>query len=335
MMDRIPISMRKAIIQGLKLAVGTIIAIALSERIGILSPYATGSIALITLLSSKWDTVRLTVYRLITYFITVAVTWMVFSIIGYPIVTFGIVMALLYWLCKACSLMSTLAVNGVICSHFLTYTDFSPEMIVHEFLIVLIGVLCALVVNQFYTKRTTQKELIRYVHQSSDDLVKCMHSMADRLENKEYVPFSIDAYEEKLVDAYELARDFEENTFSKHTNYYSNYFRMRLSQCHILKNMMAELERMPMHVRQEQIVVHYIRYLAAYITETNAPYKQEQELRTILDHLDEEQLPATRSEFESRAYLFHILMDLREFVQCKQVYIDSLSPKQKEEYWKS
>jgi len=48
----------------------------------------------------------------------------------------------------------------------------------------------------------------------------------------------------------------------------------------------------------------------------------------------QEPLPETRKEFESRAILFHILMDLSAFVQCKQRFIDDLSTQQKEAYWK-
>ncbi|WP_353956975.1 hypothetical protein [uncultured Dubosiella sp.] len=51
--------------------------------------------------------------------------------------------------------------------------------------------------------------------------------------------------------------------------------------------------------------------------------------------MKDEPLPATRQEFESRAYLMHILLDLEEFVACKQHYIDGLSEKQKAAYWQN
>ncbi len=318
---------------GFKLFLGSMAAVLICEQLGIMTPYAAGSIALITLLSSRWDTLRLTLYRLLTYFVTVFISWFVYTLCRQPIISFGIGMAFLYWFCKAFNLMSTLAVNGVICSHFMTYTDFSVEMIIHEFLIVLIGVLCALIINQLYTKHAVQKQLGLYVKESEQKLIDLLGQIADYLSDSSDRKVSLETYEETLRQAYDLAKDFEENTFSRHTNYYVNYFRMRFMQSHRLKNIVWELSHMPMQPEQTKIVVHYIRYLARYVTETNAPYKQQKELRHLLKAMEEEPLPKTREEFESRAYLFHILMDLDEFVQCKQTYMDKLSKKQKERFW--
>lgn len=324
---------KQALLIGFKLFLGSMAAVLICEQLKIRTPYAAGSIALITLLSSKWDTIRLTLYRLLTYFVTVFVSWLVYTLCRQPVISFGISMAFLYWFCKAFDLMSTLAVNGVICSHFMTYTDFGSQMIIHEFLIVLIGVLCALIINQLYTKRAVQQQLGTYIKESEQELVELLYQVAEHLSGGSDRKVSLEKYERTLRQAYELAKDFEENTFSRHTNYYANYFRMRSMQCHMLKNVVWELSHMPMQPAQTKVVVHYIRYLARYVTETNAPYKQQEELRNLLKTMQEEPLPKTRKEFESRAYLFHILMDLDEFVQCKQTYMNKLSEKQKERFW--
>ena len=36
-----------------------------------------------------------------------------------------------------------------------------------------------------------------------------------------------------------------------------------------------------------------------------------------------EALPRTREEFENRAILFHVLMDLREFLEMKQHFLET------------
>ena len=46
-------------------------------------------------------------------------------------------------------------------------------------------------------------------------------------------------------------------------------------------------------------------------------------------------LPATREEFENRAILYHILMDLEDFLLRKKKFVQGLSQKQKELYWKA
>lgn len=54
-------------------------------------------------------------------------------------------------------------------------------------------------------------------------------------------------------------------------------------------------------------------------------WKQLEELETPL--------PASREEFENRAILYHILMDLEEFLKMKKKFVDSLTEDQMERYW--
>lgn len=44
-------------------------------------------------------------------------------------------------------------------------------------------------------------------------------------------------------------------------------------------------------------------------------------------------LPKTREEFESRAMLYHILMDLEEFLVFKRRFVDGLDDKKRKLYW--
>lgn len=92
----VSIRFKKTLIAGIKIGIGTILAVSLAHWIGIKHPYSTGTIALITLLSSKWDTIRLTIYRLLTFFVTVVLTFGVVYVIHDPIVSFGIVLTLLF-----------------------------------------------------------------------------------------------------------------------------------------------------------------------------------------------------------------------------------------------
>ena len=49
--------------------------------------------------------------------------------------------------------------------------------------------------------------------------------------------------------------------------------------------------------------------------------------------MKKEGLPVNREEFESRAVLYHILMDLEEFLVFKQRFVKGLNERQKREYW--
>jgi uncharacterized membrane protein YgaE (UPF0421/DUF939 family) len=82
-----------------------------------------------------------------------------------------------------------------------------------------------------------------------------------------------------------------------------------------LQNEMRKLKTIP---RQAKVVVEYIRYMNQYVAELNEPELQLERLDEIFQQMEEEPLP---TEFESRALLYHILMDLEEFLPEKQQFL--------------
>lgn len=325
---------RQIIMTTAKLGIGVIAAVIIAWELHLMNIYSAGSIALITLLTSKWDSLRTSGWRLATYFITVAVTFLLEMVIPYPIICFGLAISVIYVICELLEIRSVVAVNGVICSHFVASQNFTFEMIVNEFLIVLIGVVCAIIFNQFYSEKTVRKELVKRMRKAEKELSDWLNSLADQLENGKRPLPSLKDYERKLTAAWELANDFDDNSWSSSADYYKEYFTMRLRQVQVLQNLDWELEHLSTQPRQTRIIAEYIRYLVQFIYETHLPVKQEEELQRLLAHLKQEELPKTREEFENRSILFHVLMTLEEFITLKERFIRDLSPAQKRVYWK-
>lgn len=65
----------------------------------------------------------------------------------------------------------------------------------------------------------------------------------------------------------------------------------------------------------------------------NIPVRQIEKLQDIFEKMREEPLPVTREEFESRAMLYHILMDLEEFLIFKKRFVDLLNEEHFRVYW--
>ncbi|MBM6854064.1 hypothetical protein H6B11_07815 [Mediterraneibacter glycyrrhizinilyticus] len=133
-----------------------------------------------------------------------------------------------------------------------------------------------------------------------------------------------------MGDAYE----YQDNTFQSHPGYYIDYFEMRMKQLSILHNLHYEVKRLRMIPAQAQIVADYIRYVSSYVVEHNSPEAQIRKLEQIFIDMKDEPLPESREEFENRAVLYHILMDLEEFLIMKRRFVNGLNEKQRERYWK-
>ena len=73
---------------------------------------------------------------------------------------------------------------------------------------------------------------------------------------------------------------------------------------------------------QARIISAYLKYLAKYVHEKNIPDRQREELQEIFDRMKLQPLPEEREEFESRAILYHVLLDLEDFLLAKQRFAD-------------
>lgn len=85
--------------------------------------------------------------------------------------------------------------------------------------------------------------------------------------------------------------------------------------------------------KQAAIIAEYVLYLREYIAERNAPNEQIEKLEQIFEVMRQEPLPKSRQEFESRAILYHILMDVEEFLMFKRWFVEDLNEEQRKRYW--
>ena len=85
------------------------------------------------------------------------------------------------------------------------------------------------------------------------------------------------------------------------------------------KKVQKAIEQYP---RQAAVIADYIRYLTDFVTELNVPTLQLEKLSGIFESMKKEPLPESREEFENRAMLYHILMDLEEFLITKRRFVN-------------
>lgn len=330
-------SQKKIIIRAFKMAMGSSAAIYAAEMLRLDFAASAGTIAMLTMMTTKWDTVKLSIARLLTFFIAVFLAWLVFTYMGKAWTIYGIFVFFLVLISDSLGFMSTISVNFVIGTHFLTTRDFGTEAVLNELCLVLLGISAALILNQFHDYRGYKKKLIKSIRSTEYRMQSVLRKMSDYLLTQEYsvdVWADISCMEKELHEYIEDAYEYQNNTFHSHPGYYIDYFQMRLRQLAVLQSLHSEMSKMRSFHAQAEVVADYMRYLAQYVLETNTPTKQMEKLQQIFLDMKEEPLPETREEFEHRAMLFHILMDLEEFLNLKKHFAESLDDKLKELYWK-
>lgn len=327
---------KKQMLQIVKIGFGSCVAVLIAESFGLQNAASAGTIALLSIVTTKWETLRLSFFRLVTFSITVLLAWILFAHINVGWEAYGIFIFVLVLISELMNVKATISVNAVIGVHFLTTKDFSFEFILNEFMLLIIGIGIAILLNLFHLNESHRKYLtsnMRYVEGKLQDILFELANYLMGNEMSEDVWQDIELLEEQIKVFHIEATTYQDNTFMSHTGYYVEYFEMRQQQCEILNNLHCEIMKMrnlPIHAK---VVADYILYLKGYVLEKNLPQAQMNRLAELFEEMHNAPLPDTREEFEARAILYHVLMDIEEFVLYKTKFVENLDKNKLKKYW--
>lgn len=329
-------NLRKLIIRSFKVALGSSVAIAVAQWFHLDYATSAGTITLLSIVTTKWETLHLSVYRIISFFISAYFALVFFHYIDQEWIAYGLFIFFIVLILELMGWNSTISVNAVIGFHFLSEKNFSTSFIINEFYLVLIGISIAILFNLFHGNQSHKSLIIQKMRFTEKQLQIILKGLGDYITNTPSelnVWDTIKALEHQLSDFIILAVDYQNNTFHSHPGYYINYFEMRVRQLNILHNLHYEMKKIKSMPKQSHQVSDFIYYLIPFIEEHNVPDKQQNVLSDIFSAMKEENLPVSREEFESRSILYHILMDLDDFLLCKKRFIDEMTDQQRELYW--
>ena len=328
---------RNMLLNAFKIGVGSSVAIYIANMLELEYAITAGSIALLTIATTKWGTLKLSVVRILTFFAAAWICSVVFTHVPSQWVAYGIFIFFIVLMCDLIGWRSAMSVNALIGMHFLSHMDeFSQAFIMNEFMLLIIGVSISIVLNLFHAYKFEEQHLIKNMRHVEESLVETLLEIAEYLENHmagKEVWKDVDELEQITERFIQEARDYQDNTFYSHPGYYIDYFVMRRDQCKIMQHLHKEMKAIKNLPKQAQKVSEYIRYLSKYVTEKNEPVEQIVKLELLIEEMKREELPVTREEFENRALLYHTLMDLEDFLNCKKEFVENLDETRRKLYW--
>lgn len=331
------LKIKKMLLLSAKIGIGASVAIYIAQLLHLEYATSAGIITLLTLVTTKWETFKLSFLRLLTYAISVSVCWLIFHLVPNMWIEYGLFLFVIVFLGEWMGWRSTLSVNAVIGTHFLTTQDFSLDFLINELLLVVIGIIIAIVFNLIHINSTHESGIInsmRHVEHQMKQILTELSGYLLRQSSGDSVWEDLLKLEKELDEYVELACEYQSNTFQSHPEYYINYFEMRMKQCGALHNLHSEMRRMREMPRQASIVANFIMEISRHVTEMNNPQKQIDEMENILEQLRNEPLPETHEEFENRAELYHVLLDMEEFLLYKKRFVEEINETQFRIYWK-
>jgi len=326
----------KLFIRALKIAVGSMLAIWIATWIDLQFAASAGIVTLLSVVTTKWDTVKLSAARVVTFFASVIIAYIIFNMLHSEWIAYGMYIFSVVLFSNLVGWGSTVSVNAVIGTHFLSTMDFTFSFIINELLIVILGAGIAIVLNLINGNRSQHQKLLDDIQYVEKTLQTDLGEMADYLRHKKMernVWQDIVNLEAHLEDSVERAHEYQGNTFASHPGYYIQYMEMRMQQCIVLHNLHYELKKIRDLPKQAEIVADFIAYLKEHVKERNEPEEQHRRLLELIEYVRSDELPASREEFDSQIILYHVLMGLDEFLIFKKRFVGSLTDEQRRIYW--
>ncbi|BCA84889.1 membrane protein [Enterococcus saigonensis] len=313
----------------LKIGIGSALAILLAELLELNFAASAGIITLLTISITKVQTWRLCLQRIGTFLVTVLLAFLIQPFHHLEWISYGIILVLLTFGLSARNLLPTLSVNAVGLTHLLVDKNLTFAAVMNEFWLLVIGLLIAIVVNHFQHYES-QKKYLNYCRTISEKKFKeVFEKLAVYLQDSEvnnHVWDEIIHLEKELHTYTQAAFAYQQNRLPVTDDFYLDYFEMRAQQCGVLHNLHYEIKKLRQIKSDSAVIVTFLNEIAAHFGEMSQPIEQLQMMDQLVQKIEEASLPQTKEEFLSKARLYHILMDLEEFLIFKKRFLQKHHP---------
>lgn len=324
------------IIKIFKMASGTFLSIILAEVIGLNYSPSAGIVTLLSIHDTKKETIRVMQKRVISFCAALLLAFLSFKIFGYSPEAIGIFVFLFAAVCSWFHMMEGVSVNTVLMTHFFTEKSMALPLVWNELLLLGIGATIGVLLN-FYIPG--KKKYIQLKQQQIEGLMKdILNTMGDALSGSKAEPETsllLVQLKLELSDGEKNALEDMENTLLSDTRYYISYMGMRKSQRGVLLRIYRSICHLELLPAQADEIARLFWQISSSFHEYNNALVLLEELEQVKSNMRAKALPVSRSEFESRAVLFHILLDLEQFLLIKREFVEGLSEKEIYEFWEA
>lgn len=310
------------IIKAFKIALAAVLSILTANLLGLQYAVTAGIITVLSIQNTKRETLKTARNRGLAFLCALILAFLCYSLLGFRVGAFIVYLFFFALLCLSAGWGEAIAMDSVLISHFLTEQSFGAEMLVNELLLFVIGTFFGILINLHLRKK--EGEFERLSRQVDEEIKGIIHRMSENLRREDKTEYNSDCFarlEDKIRLAKECALRNWNNTLWSQTFYEIDYIRMRENQSRVLRNIYDSIVQIRMLPTQTMQV-------ATFFEEIEAQYHRDNDVEDLLEILEKmladmklEKLPESREEFEARALLFYTLMQLKEFLRLKNLFV--------------
>lgn len=303
--------LKSRLIIAAKMIVGFIVAVLIAELFQLEYTYTAGVIAVIGLDLTRRRSMQAAIVWLLDSLLAVGLASLLFFLLGYHFWVLIIFVAILVPLSFVLRLKDGVVIALVLISQI--YFEQNLMFAFNAIYILLIGIVIAFVLNLFNPRSDSEiNKSIEAIDLTIDEIIQDI-TLGEPV-HFEHIKKMIKEVKDKLF------LDLENHYFVQ-TSQREDYIKMRRGQLIVLERIAPILENVA-PIPEKTIIIDYLKQFKGRIGTSNYAKGLREELARLLEYFKNSPLPADRASFENRAELFHVLLELDEFLDLKMKYHD-------------
>lgn len=309
------------ILNSLKMIFAGISSICVASLFNLDFAVSAGIVAMLSIMPSKKETFHTAFSRFAGFLTALFISFLCFKMFGITLTAYFIYLVFYIFICQYFKWFSSIVMNSVLISHFLTFGKMDISTVLNEIFIFLIGVTFGILVNLHLHKKQFQIDKLKTL--LDDEIKNVLNRMAQRITDDKVQNYDGSCFEnihEILFEAKSLAFENSKNQF-KPEFFDLNYINMRENQIRILYEMYKRVKNIHTPPFTAKMISDFLKKTAHEYHIQNDCSSLLHELDIIKMQMKEKPLPQTREEFESRAELYTLLQLITEFLNLKNSFI--------------
>jgi uncharacterized membrane protein YgaE (UPF0421/DUF939 family) len=304
----------------IKTAVGTGIAIALAEWLGLQFYVSAGMITILCIQPTRKKSYRAAWKRFLACLIGMLLSGVVFEILGgYRWWTLTFLLLLFIPVAVALKIAEGVTTGSLIILHLYTFKTINLKIVINEMELFIIGIGVALLVNLLYMPNL-EKKLKTYQQNIENDFREILYALAVYLRagGGDWDEQKMRETSKILEKAKILAwKDLENHFYEQDFNYY-RYFEMRERQFEVLEGIVSTISSLRRRYSQGMMIADFLDDLAGAIHAGNTTSIYLDQLDRLRKQFQQQSLPKDRLEFETRAALLHLVNEMQRYLLIKR-----------------
>ena len=313
-----------------EIAVSSLLALLIAKALHLETAFSASIIAILSIQNTKKQALALALERTIFFIFAMAIAYLNTLLLGFSPYSFALFVLIFTTLCYTFNGMGSLSIACVLISHFYISQRWDKVFIINEMLLLTIGVGFGLLLNAF---TPTSLASLRKKQQQIEEAIKAfLIHLSHYLEGNTSSPSPQEDLKNlsTLLDTgTDEALAFRDNAlFSPDSTYYIRYMAMRKNQHWICRHLFETAKGLEGDIPQRTMISNFLVEISTTFHESNNAKGLLTTLETLKTHYRQSPLPVTRNEFEQRATLYLMLIEIEQFLLLKEDFIKNLSPKE-------